>query len=370
LLAGVVGAVAFSRTAQDGQVETTGQRDSTTSSPLFARSHPIEEAPGYLRTLDAEQVAALRGATVKIGFRYPDAEHPQPWTDNCSGLKIDVDGRSYVLTARHCLEMELDTWSLFPLFEFRDFYADRPDVLEQMPLYLHARNVIRQTDTEFGIASLDANGFPDHTRPTAPVNAISLRYYPDVALLGIDESSPAAAAFDALPAIPYAAGLGPHPVPGSPVRMFGMPEASGNRQVAGSGVFLGEDQIPTDGRRGYYVGIKAASPASDACNYGASGSVALIAGGTFTGPLSGRSNGDNPAGSNGNDDPAVMGAERDAISRMLGRDLAQFPTICEYTALDRHVLADLVAGFDRPAQALTAAEHARYDARARRDGLR
>jgi len=99
------------------------------------------------------------------------------------------------------------------------------------------------------------------------------------------------------------------------------------------------------------VGIQPTDLQNDNCNYGTSGSMALLPNGTMLGNLSMRSN-------NGyGPEKAIYwpdSAEYDNYWRPIWEqeldiDLSAFPTICGYTVMDKNTPTGLLSGFNIPA---------------------
>jgi hypothetical protein len=298
------------------------------------------ETPTVISPEDRE---AMRASTVEIAFRDKNAADA-PWLQNCTGTKVSIGGQNYVVTARHCLKDSMDVASVFPSM------ANTNASPENAPDLYQAEDVTDITTKEFGIWNLDADGIAIEDQ-VAPVEAISVRYYPDMALMKVDESSPGSAAYNALPAIAYESMLDMPAVPGSQAVLFGIPLVNGGKMIKGEGVYLGRAKDPTGANRQLdFVGINPSGVMKDACNFGASGTAAKFASGAITGPLSQRNNIVNEAGSNGTDDKLKDIPDRQLLEKELGVNTQEYSTVCGFSVVDKPIVEDMVQGFDNPVQ--------------------
>lgn len=295
----------------------------------------LAKLPGYGSVVTADERAMIRASTVQLVERQK-AGGDKVWLNSCTGLKVQIGSAVYVLSARHCFTPYLDVAALFPS------HGNSADPFVAPDLH-QVQNVTNDLTSEFGIAVVDANGVVDPGQ-AMPVVSVAVQYYPDVALLRVGQATgSAAAAFAAVPSIDYLAGIAGKPAAGAATDVFSLPTAGGDLLIEGSGYFLGQISDPSDpAMQIYLVGTNPGSPGQDACNFGASGSVAVIAGGVLTGPLTIRNNIVNPAGSNGSDDPVRDKGLRTLMTDQLGgMDLSGFNTLCGYAVLTPQVLAAL-----------------------------
>lgn len=296
------------------------------------------ETPTVISPEDRE---AMRASTVEIAFKDKNVADA-PWLQNCTGTKVSIGGQNYVVTARHCLKDSMDVASIFPSIANSDASP------ENAPDLYQAEEVTDVTTKEFGIWNLDADGIAIEDQ-VAPVEAISVRYYPDIALMKIDESSPQAAAYNALPAIAYESMLDMPAVPGTQAVLFGIPLVNGGKMIKGEGVYLGRAKDPTGANRQLdFVGINPSGVMKDACNFGASGTAAKFASGAITGPLSQRNNIVNEAGTNGTDDKLKDIPDRQQLEKELGVSTQEYSTVCGFSVVDKPIVEDMVRGFDNP----------------------
>jgi hypothetical protein len=302
----------------------------TPETTLIAMPHgqkAVESLPGFGMRVTEQERAMLRASTVKIVDR-PKGVDGAAWFDVCSGLKVSVGGADYAVTSSHCFDKESGVKKEFPS------HANGADP-STAPNRPQTQNITDMLSHDFGVWTVGSDGMEvQDAGKTAPVSAVSISGDRDFALLKIDESAPESAAFDALPAAPYEAGLSKAPIPGAEAAVFSLPDSNGGQIVAGKGYYLGRIKDPGDAAKEIdLVGIDPDTPADDACNFGASGSVAVIGGGYMTGPLSIRNNISNPPGSNGGDGTSNDINNRQAMADELNLDLSKFPTVCGYSVI-------------------------------------
>jgi hypothetical protein len=287
--------------------------------------------PSPTATSDARfraERSALRSATVELVHR---ADALASWRQECTGTKVRVDDRVYVLTARHCVSDLIDRNAVFPSLTRDVERMTAPDLHRPV-------DVTAVLEAGLGIRTVEGGGRVD-TSSASPVTRVVAQWYPDVALLSVAGTN----AFDAVPALVYRPGVRPGLEDGETASV-GLPAAASGRRVLASGTYLGRVQNPSDPTQLLdLVGLHPGSPSGDACNYGASGSLAVISPGSFTGPLAVRNNVVNKAGSNGEDDPVFDRKDRKGMAEQLGRSLEGYATICGYAELTREVLEGLTS---------------------------
>ncbi|MGH7241334.1 MAG: hypothetical protein ACREGB_03505 [Candidatus Saccharimonadales bacterium] len=307
----------------------------TETSPAAKAPAFIEKLPGYGNTVTEQERAMVRASTVKIAERDKGDATNQAgnWHGSCTGIKSVINGSTYIVTARHCFG-NIDMNKTFPSLNNSNNSASAPDLNT-------TKDITKDLSVDVGVWTTSRDG-TTNTAQTVPVEDVSVRYYPDIALLKVNEAGPAAASFDALPSIPYESLLSSSPKPGAEVAISSLPDAAGGAMVESTGWYLGRVYDPGDPNRQVdLVGVNPSSPAEDGCNFGASGSVAVMAGGTMTGPLSTRNNISNPVGTNGEDDPAVDKGARKVMAAQLGyttQSLDEFATICSYTVVTPNIV--------------------------------
>lgn len=172
----------------------------------------VERLPGFGNRVSERERAMIRASTIKIA-QHPKADRSNEWTGSCTGTKVAIDGDPYIITARHCFE----SYNVLGTFPSLNTGANGPD--------LHTtKDITNDLGTDVGIWTVE-NG-KENRRNTASVNNVKLRYYPDIAILKVDESAPDAALFNKLPAIAYETALGQAPLPGSEAALYTLPESN------------------------------------------------------------------------------------------------------------------------------------------------
>lgn len=262
---------------------TMSSASTAVPSPVATPTVPAVDDPRFLAAQDRLEDSVVEVVQRRSRFSV--------WRQVCTGNKIRYAGRAYVVTAQHCVRGRTDLG-------------------------------VRVEGEVSAVARVES------------------RRYPDVALLVVDGSG----VLDSVEALDVGTGLPPGQE-GAPAYAAGLPAAAGARLVTGVGEYLGRVQDPSDPDQLLdLVGLEERSPRKDACNYGASGSLGLVAPAYVLGPLAVRNNVTNKAGSNEDDDPVVDRGNRTEMAEQLGRSLAGFPTICGYAELTPKVLATLVVG--------------------------
>lgn len=293
----------------------------------------FEKLPGFGNQVTAAERAKMRASTVKVALRPTGVNLPDAYRDSCTGLKVD----NYVVTARHCFDDSADTPGLFPSLD-KDVDPDKAPDLHQ------TKNITKGMFDTVGIWTIGANGMEDKAH-TAPVSQVFVRYTPDVALLKVDTSNPGSARFNAMPAASYDEGLTNKATPGSEVALFSLPEAASGKVVENSGIYLGRIDDPWSdvSRQIDLVSMGDKTPANDSCNYGGSGSVAIVAGGAMTGPLALRNDIRKSETSNGGD-PIEDKQSRAAMSRKLGIDLTDAGVLCGFSVITPTIVHNMAQG--------------------------
>lgn len=298
----------------------------------------IDSLEAYGSKITPEQRERLRVATVEVGKRQKGSA--EPWQLTCTATKVSNGSEVFVMSATHC------------------FTGDLPQVSGKGGggIKMDALNI---TDTSlFEYAILDPK--IDHTeRPTAEpmarVSALALDMYAsDLALLRID-SSTTTDEYTEHPAVSFGefSSVLMAPVPGEQTALYSLPSASNFEPVVSTGVYLGRVDASTEvslySSKLDIVAVWPSSAAEDACNFGASGSSAIFAGGVVSGPLSFRNNA-NGFGSADERQPEDTGGMhyRLILEQQLGLDLTDVPTICGYSQPDERSFEVLQASLDVP----------------------
>jgi hypothetical protein len=271
----------------------------------------LQELPAFGQDVPKRASALLAAATVVVGKRGGPAE---PWFRGCTATKATDGASVVVMTAAHC---------------FLDDITRYPDSITTPDL----RDVTRLTSQRYAI--LD----PADMGGTAPVWAtvraafLDISYSDDWALLTVTGASPA---FDGLPALdltPLLHGGRPHAA-GQSVQLFSYP-SSAVGPVTITGVYAGRAIDVQSGPFRQDVDLVAITPksaAKDPCYYGGSGSSAVFADGTFTGPTSSRS----PLGYGPNhevaDPDSLDPMHRLTLEDAVDVDLGTSTVVCAFTA--------------------------------------
>ncbi|MEK7562035.1 MAG: hypothetical protein AAB541_04200 [Patescibacteria group bacterium] len=230
----------------------------------------VEDLPGYEKKVSPEIRRKLAESTMRMVWRSKTASGNTPWQEWCTVTKIATHGKSYGVVAGHC----------FPTANANFKDADA----------WPAQNIIGAMMNDYAIAKDDVQN------PIAIVKGISVMAPggSDFALVDIEamtnEGGDGMTDFNSIPALDYDAPQ-KAPIPGEQVALFSKPVAS-KLPVMATGRWLGRKWMGgLNGRQLVdIVGIDPYEPKDDACNYGASGSSAIAAGGFITGPLSMRNN--------------------------------------------------------------------------------
>ena len=315
----------------------------------------VDQLPGYRLHVSRVRRHELKQATVQLLFRYSDSG-PGGWTDQCTGVKVKTGAStSGVLTAAHCFDAFTGSYN----GAFTNSAAPRD----------HAENFIGAVD---GAVDEYAVSDPQVRRargvyPVADVDGLSVdTARVDVALLHMvppaSRERPRRArrsrTYKRIPALALAAAVHEPPTLGEQVGLYSLPFASGAKPVAEIGRYVGRATFPYTERGEHisrkldFVAINPARRKVDACQFGASGSLAMFANGTLSGPLSFRfSNGYGPKHVFDPEDssPSRERADIRYIESELGVNLARFSTICAYSALPEGIGRTLTGGFADPA---------------------
>lgn len=256
---------------------SAGTRPTATPTPI---EKILEQLPGFGQVVTAQQQEALHAASVRVA-RLKKQPGDEFATENlCTGIKVNIGGHAYVATARHCLVNGLDAIAEFPTMN------TSRDPLHDPALHV-PKLVPRSLGGKTSVWTFDSRGAPNWRHPI-PVDRSVASYYPDMALLRIDETSPAARRFDALPAIGDPTIRHSKPVPGAQAVLYSQPMTS-DTLLRTTGTYLGTSPYPADpSQEMAWVLMDGTGVAKDGCYFGASGSAAMIAGAGWTGPLATR----------------------------------------------------------------------------------
>jgi hypothetical protein len=313
------------------------------------------QLPGIRIHLGRETLNKIKNSTIEIGSRYKTdtsgVSAEEAYSPGCTGVKVAIGGKTFIMTAAHC---------------FGDITGERYGTFsDPANPAAKAENYIGVSPKDYAILDpLDPRLDERSRQPVAIVDSISIdTAQKDVALLQVhaaDEgpmTSPAIRQFSEIPAINLNVAE-QAPLQGTPVALFGEPQANGFEAIAGTGVYLGRVSYsfisPTTGEIIYthldLVGINPAAPPEDNCNYATSGSMALLPNGKLLGNLSLRtSHGFGPDGIMQLPDSIDFDNYiRPIWEKQLNVKLDGFSTICGYTVMDHSTPSDLIGGLKFP----------------------
>ncbi len=321
------------------------------------RSTPREpqELPGLKIHLGQETLNKIKDSTLELGLR-TKGDTNSVYMPNCTAVKVLIPGHKepYIMTAAHCfgnitgVPYGVFSDSLHPSYKAEEFSAVSP--LEYVVLD-------PQTGYETRVAT-----------PLAAIDKISIdTNNRDVALLhpvippAAQKGPLLVRSFENIPAIPLKIAE-KAPIQGTPVALYGEPQANGFEPIATTGVYLGRVSYSTDPvigsgpnipgtvRQMDLVGINPSTPEEDNCNYGTSGSMALLPNGQLLGNLTLRTNsGYGPEKFMQPPDNIDFDKYyRDIWAQQLNVNLDGFTTICGYTVMDSQTPKDLITGFGHP----------------------
>lgn len=292
-----------------------------------------EYLPGARREVSPEDAEALAESLVKIYKRDRSSPDPNAWEESCSGNLITYGGTEYVVSAKHCFIPGSGGKGgppAVPTFDITATYK-----YEYMA----------------GLPGQDPNVAPEG----APIEGISVTDSGDWSLLRIGWSENDLSSREPIDIEKRSIKF---PQPGESVVVYSMPAAAEGDIVRGEGVYLGTIPDPTSDMGVVdFVGISnAETPKVDACNFGASGSLAVMASGYVTGPASYRNNLHYEPGSPDNTGDLPQSALRIKLLQeyALGIDTSSFNTVCAYTTNNfmtgqRDKIQALIEGYGRTA---------------------
>lgn len=286
------------------------------------------ELPGYHMIVSKEQREQIRASTVLIVER--SKSESEDFNRNCSGTKIRYQDKEYIISAAHCVA--------------RNLKGEQPLVSVETDGW-PAQNVVDVDNTDYFVSNVDDPFF----NPIADVKGISIPIttkatrakdlFGDWALLTATvepKGGPAPRDYRDIPALNYDAKQ-PVPAPGEQVALTGNPATAGHHLVAATGRYLGRIKPLFFGKELDLVGIAPAGPRADACNFGASGSSALLSSGYISGPLAFRANAGYPSRKPNPGEDIKLGAQNIAyLQELTGIDLKPFVTLCLFEARTRN----------------------------------
>lgn len=284
----------------------------------------IHALPGYGEIVGKSDQSLLRESVVRI-LRKPKTSGPGEWKDDCTGLKVEIDNQPYVATARHCVTYKAP----FPL-------PKRSTV-----------NIANATKMEYGIRPADANEASIAVADGVVMNIGT----GDWALLRVADDSNTT--YKSIPAVrdypQRITNLGA--TVGQSTYGYSLPGAAHGKPVSGNGIYLGTAPSPDDmsGPLFDIIGLPGPlNPGTDMCNHGGSGSAEVLPSGHITGPLSYLNNTGYmvPNEIKKPYNQAFDTQMRSQFEEELHVDLDTFSTVCLYSTVAPHTLADLANGMN------------------------
>lgn len=290
--------------------------------------------PGQGQHVSSEDREKLATSSVAIVSRSKSPSYF--WRATCSGTKISIEDRPYVLTAQHCLQYNFDD--------------------SQIPPHSRAADVLPVDSRTYAIARSSTDSVQNNRTPIANVTAASVivggQYRPDMALLRVSPVTEGGGAglFGDIPAIPLKDYAVKPPEPGSEVAFHSVPASTSKVAVNGLGTYLG--RIPAPDQSAYKVdifGLDVTEARQDPAMPGASGSGVIGANGHMFGDLITRTG--SPAEKHVplSVTPSYSDfAFRLRQSEALGIDDRDYPVVATSVVPPRFAFFDLVNGLDNP----------------------
>ena len=293
---------------------------------------PIKRLPGYGTPVDPQAKAEFIKSAVKVVYQPKHAEFKYV-AASCTGTKVLVNNQPRVLTAQHCFESENE--QIFP------GKGGDTGALDYINITAAAKDIYGVATNEKPVSQLT---------PYQPATAIAEDFTgrTDWALLRIKPGNPH---FDAIPAIPIEQMLHTSPISGHEVALHSMPEASGDKPISATGIYIGQLASTENSNRNIdYVGINPSRGDKDTCNFGGSGFSALFQAGQVSGPLSTRSTlGYGEAMRIDQPDSGEAGVmERLHLESEFKLDLSEFTTICGFSAPEPQTVQKLEQQIENP----------------------
>lgn len=284
-----VGAVATTALAfvAAGKAEAAPQQESAMLAPTATASpeligkkaeqgfklRAIEELPGYGLKPSPEARKQLTASTVKIVKR---EKHVQSaWQEWCTGTKVSIGGEVFITSAKHCFN-DLGWLSLRPKAKEKAQAGENPAI-----------NLAPNARYEYAVIDPGPKkrGWPTELPPVvAEIKDIVVDPSKpnDWALLkpDISKGGTGAPIFNAIPVMDIMK-MTQKAVVGQEVVLYGLPQVTGHKPVAGKGVYIGEEVNADSNQRIAWVATRAKDQVHDPCLFGASGSSAITGGGCF-----------------------------------------------------------------------------------------
>ena len=313
--------------------------------------------PGNRLRHKPEQFNQLKTSTVQIIRRFWNQEkNSTGWEPSCTAVKVSIPGQSepYIMSAAHC---------------FSELTGVRTGAFTDMSSPQNkAENYTDLGPYQYAVADPNAGLDERLQQPTALITGILISTdNRDTVLLRAggeinNSDTPNVRHYADIPAIPLKIAEMP-PLQGTPVILYGQPKANNFESIVGLGTYLGRvwitEPVPSHGganvpaaRRPLdLVGINPTDSKNDNCNFGTSGSMALLPNGTLLGNLSMRATRgySSPEKNQDFDRPDYDVYWRPRWEKQLNVDLGSFAVLCGYTVMNSQTPHDLLDGFNHPA---------------------
>ena len=316
-----------------------------------------QELPGLKIHLGLETLNKIKVSTVEIVSRLkidfggsPDGGWSPP---GCTAVKVSILGQKdpYIMTAAHCfgnitgVGSGAFTDSLNPGNKAENFTKVSPYEYAVLDPGVDFNNRLA-----LPVATIDKISIDTDNKDVALLHAVATATSPKAPYHMVRK-------FADIPAIPLKVAE-KAPIQGTPVALYGEPQANNFEPIVGTGVYLGRvsysvarlpsgSNVPAVYRQLDLVGINPPGPQEDNCNYGTSGSMALLPNGQLLGNLSFRtSHGYGLSREMQSPDSIDFdNYQRPIWEEELNVKLDDFEVICGYTVMDSSTPSDLIEGY-------------------------
>jgi hypothetical protein len=313
---------------------------------------PAFELPGFDREVSRKQEMELANSTVKIlrKLKNPGQYDHAGWLETCTGNIIKLSGYKgpeiIISTAAHCDS----TTGKKSGANFNTAFAPAVDLLDSS-LY------------DFAIADPMENNIDTPKTVIARVKRMSVNQRgADITFMSAeptDERQPGQNARLIKSIKPLKIKTNNNPILGQEVALASAPAAANNRLIKDKGIYAGMYTLYNEfgkPRKVAIVAINPFSPEEDVCNFGGSGSGAIMADGTTLSSLSIRVNTGYPNhelqyndvysyDSEGNLKTSNPSSFKAKVERKLRVDLSSYSTICGYSVATNKTFGRMMKGF-------------------------
>lgn len=323
----------------------------------------VEDLPGYGIEVSKESQQQLRQATVKVvlrkkGYAGVTYTEPRPWYDNCTGVKVSLNGKNFISTALHCFSDR--TGSNYGMIDGND-YVGNPKAMDYTNLGYDE------------VAIVDPQVEPSKRQALAkPAALLGSAQRKDMALIAIKPLSGEKKPPRTIGEIPAIKLMGDtlRPKPGQKVKLISAPmslvKGADRRPESGTmlendGVYLGRVPDPVTSSMSDLVGIRSQYKSKDACRTGGSGGsfIATVKGkSVVSGPMTIRYNRTSDKKKYGEEwerqwDFMSFSLARDlqknGVKNARGADLVKsnFTTICAFTVNSEAALKNIAGAIGK-----------------------